>query len=240
MGRKASDSPNLQVTFSDSAVKLKLFDLAEKQGFSTLKDWLEHVSAQGMPDMAETAQLPEIAQSIASFIDAKKPFTIAYSKATGEIEQYSLLYAEIVHRGGDESSRPGGSWYLEGYCDTPNPKAELPELAHNRTFLIDRLEDAISAPGRGKWHKPGLQTIDIVLQLSGGLAHNYKPLEGRDLPDRDKWLDATTREVVWRCNSVLWAKRPILRYGASCKVIGPANFRDLVIQEIAEMVKNYQ
>lgn len=235
MGRKLSDSPKLQLEFDSFEVKQALMHRAQEEGFSTIKDFLQAIALQRWQEQSE---VPEQFSRIAAFIEEMQPFEISYLKATGDIERYQILYAELNHRSGDESSQEGGAWYLEAYCAVPNPNAELQALAHNRTFLLDRLQDAVTIASPGEW-RGKLDSIEVTLRLFGRLAHNYRPQAGRDIPEGDTWIDGDTRQVVWRVTNVLWAKRPVLRYGSSCQIITPYAFRKLLTDELEAIISLY-
>lgn len=190
--------------------------------------------------------LPEYAIEIKELVAQQSPFTIAYpDKVTGELKQYPILYAEMVRSAGDVTRIDHD--YLECYCAVANELSEIPELAHNRTFRLDKLQGVVASPLTNsdyQWRQEGLATVDVRLRLFGGLAHNYELSKTQiwgasDISSEKEWIDATTCEIVWRVTSYLWFKRLVMRYGASCAVMEPLSIRNAIAREIAEMARNY-
>jgi len=247
--KRADERVNLKVP-SDALPRLEM--LAEKFGLF----WGDKPSAnalvtsigKGDLDVAlPQSPLPDHTIEAIECISRQAPFEIAYpDKVTGELKRYPILYAEIVR----SSQLPGGGNraehdYLECYCAVANEQAEIHELAHNRTFRLDKLEGVVTAPldSAYLWRQEGLATVDVRLRLFGGLAHNYEPNLSSwgvyDLSAEKEWIDATTCEVVWRITSYLWFKRFVMRYGSSCLVVEPLSVRQAIGKEILEMARNY-
>lgn len=209
---------------------------ANEIGLSSVGDLISSIGRRDLL-LSLPQSLPAQRDLVQAYIEHRQPFELAYATPSGELDRFPLLYAQIMYRNADWVSSPQGHWYLDCYCIAANSKTEIPELANNRIFRLDKLTQAVATPNQGEWRSEGLATIEVELELLGNLAHNYEPQLGRDVGDR--WVDGNTRRVLWKVSSYFWAKRTIFRYGADCRVVSPDSFVHAIELEIMQMSQYY-
>ncbi|MGC1309849.1 MAG: WYL domain-containing protein [Phormidesmis sp.] len=168
---------------------------------------------------------------IESFIRQERPFRLAYQDAADRIWSFSVRYASI--------ERHEDRQYLDCWCDRTKDNQDIEALRHNWTLRLDRIPDeAVIAPAEGAW-QPGLNFVDVEFYLLNRLAMGYRSKTGAD--SVSEWLpEQQVRRVVRRIHSTFWFFREIRRYGADCVIIGPDDVRDRFVQDLEQMVQNYQ
>ncbi|MBE9175436.1 WYL domain-containing protein, partial [Synechocystis salina LEGE 06155] len=163
-------------------------------------------------------------QTLERYILQQRPFLLTYQNPNGELQQFSISYAEIRRREKRE--------YLDCWCAETEDNRDLPELHHNWCLRLDRISDAAVSPYPQPW-RAALDTIEVELHLYGNLAFNYQS-QGR--PDRhNDWHPELpqTRQVIREISSTFWFLREILPYGKDCQVISPEGVRQRVMAELA-------
>jgi len=111
---------------------------------------------------------------------------------------------------------------LRVWCDVPSD-GELVQLSLNRSFKLTRADVEVS-PLNEAWRYQGLDTIEVMLRLSGGLAKNYQPRED-DLELSVDGVSLLVKKQVW---SSWWLLETVRRYGESCVVVSPHVLREKV------------
>jgi transcriptional regulator with XRE-family HTH domain len=163
--------------------------------------------------------LPEWAAIAQNFIAKRQPFLLTYHD-----HEYHCRYGEIITR--DRRS------YLQAWCEE-TAENEIEDLAHNRTFRIDR--EAAIEPSDGYWRFQGLDFIAVKLQLMGNLAKGYTvKAEDESVGSEDGNLI-----VVKRVTSLFWLFQEIQKYGRNCKIVAPMTVKDKFVEELRAAISLY-
>ncbi len=167
------------------------------------------------------------AKDIFSAIDQQQPFKLAYQDAAGRPFQFSACGAKFVaheHR-----------TYLDCWCLETEGNQDIPQLQHNWCLRLDRITDAEIIPLKKKWRS--LDTVEIEMDFSGGLAHAYEPRAEDTLIE---WVKGDRKRVKRSITSSFWFVREILQYGKDCQVIAPPAIRDRIHHQLTEAARQYE
>ena len=171
---------------------------------------------------------PPWRQKLEQYIRRQQPFRLTYQDASERMWRFTVLHARIQ---AIEKRQ-----YLLCRCEESEGNQDLPELAHNRTLRLDRIQEAAIAPITESW-LPDLETISVSFYLQGGLAFAYeqKP-EDLEISLED---DPPRRRVVRNIYSVFWFLREIAPYYADCEIISPDSIRQRHQEMITQLSQLY-
>ncbi|MBV5261883.1 WYL domain-containing protein [Synechococcus moorigangaii CMS01] len=127
--------------------------------------------------------------------------------------------------------------YLDCWAAETEGNLDLPELQHNWSLRLDRIQDAAVSPLTAKWRSQ-FDFISVEIHLYGGLAFAYESkindLQNEWHPELPK-----TRRVIRNITSSFWLIREILHYGKDCKIISPDSVGDRLKNELRSLCQNY-
>ncbi|NEQ30915.1 MAG: WYL domain-containing protein [Leptolyngbya sp. SIO4C5] len=158
------------------------------------------------------------------FINQQQPFLVSYGRPDKSLFDFTVYYAEL--------NLIEKRLYLQVWCQEVEDNRDIPELKHNRTLRLDRIQ-ALAAID-GQW-RGQLDSIDVEIHLLRGLARAY---EARFNDVVDERLD-DLRRVIRRIHNTFWFFREVHRYGADCVIVGPEHVRDRYVRELANMMALY-
>jgi predicted DNA-binding transcriptional regulator YafY len=164
-------------------------------------------------------------KQIFTAIEEKQAFKLSYQDAAERPFQFTVCGAEF--------SPHERRTYLDCWCVETEDNQDVPKLQHNWSLRLDRIVEANIIPIKRKWRL--LDSVEVEMQFSGGLAHAYEPR-----PDdvAIEWSDET--KIVKRSiHNSFWLIREILRYGKDCKVVAPLEIYDRIRQQLAEALQRY-
>jgi predicted DNA-binding transcriptional regulator YafY len=173
----------------------------------------------------ELLQRPWVAQ-VFEAIAQEQPFKLSYQDAAGRLITFTVCGAEFVPH--------DRRIYLDCWCIETEGNQDILRLQHNWCLRLDRITDAGIIPIKKKWRS--LDTIEIEMVLSGGLAHAYGP---RNEDTLIEWIEGDRKRVMRKITNSFWFLREILRYGKDCQVIAPLEIRDRIRIQLAEAVRQY-
>lgn len=173
----------------------------------------------------EVLQRPWVGE-VFDAISGEQPFTLSYQDAAGRLISFTVCGAEFAAH--DRRT------YLDCWCAETEGNQDMPQLQHNWCLRLDRITDAGIRPIKKKWRS--LDTLEIEIVLSGGLAHAYEPRPADTLIE---WIDGDRKRVKRSITSSFWLIREILRYGKDCQVIAPPELRDRIHQQLTEAARQY-
>ncbi len=180
---------------------------------------------------ARQALMRQVGQSIEGWriqleqlISNRHPFHLVYGRPNGDVMEFSVRYAQLT----PYEKR----LYLQIWCEETADNRDVPELEHNRTLRLDRIQAVV--PISGQWQGQ-LDQILVEVHFLRGLIHAY---ESR-LEDVEDERMGDIRRVVRRIHNTFWFFREVRRYGADCVVIGPDEVRDRFAQEAIAMARHY-
>jgi predicted DNA-binding transcriptional regulator YafY len=155
-----------------------------------------------------------------------QPFRLYYRDTTQRDWQFTVRYAEIRFR--------EKRYYLEIWSEETEGNLDVPELIHNWSFRLDRIQNLVATPTSGAWRE-GLDVIEVQMHFRGRLKTAYEP-HFDDVNDRQ---EEQYRRVTRRISSTYWFLREVRAYGKDCIVVAPQSVRDRAIQEARSMCENY-
>lgn len=167
---------------------------------------------------------PQWRQQLEQQIRRQQPFRLSYQDAQEQVWQFTVVYARIQ----PIEKRQ----YLLCRCAESEGNQDLPELAHNRTLRLDRIQEAAIAPLSEPW-LPGPETIPVTFHLQGGLAFVYE--QKPDDLEVDLEKDPPIRRVVRQVYNTFWFLREIAQYWEDCEIIAPEALRQRHQQKIAAL-----
>ncbi|HEY9877744.1 MAG TPA: hypothetical protein V6D29_04770 [Leptolyngbyaceae cyanobacterium] len=177
-----------------------------------LKAELHRLKASGLPWVSQVEE----------FISQRQPFYVVYHGTRRLIQ-----YAEAAQR---DDRR-----YLHAWCAEPNPRAEIPELAHNRLFWLG--EDAQVEPAVGvSWRAEGLDYLRATFRVS----FKYRPKAEDEFVEDISIQGQPWTLVTQRVTNVVWFTQRIARYGNSCVVESPESIVSLWVSQLESIIENYR
>jgi hypothetical protein len=171
---------------------------------------------------------PQWRQQLEKYIRRQQPFRLTYQDAQEKIWSFTVLYARIQ----PIEKRQ----YLLCRCAESEGHQDLPELAHNRTLRLDRLQEAALAPLEQRWLSAP-ETIPVTFHLKGGLAFAYE--QKPDDLEVSLEEDPPIRRVVRQIYSLFWFLRDIAPYYADCEIIAPEVVRQRHQETINKLSQLY-
>lgn len=172
----------------------------------------------------------QLLAQISDFISERQPFHLSYQDAAGRVWTYTVRYAQISYR---EKRN-----YLECWCEETEGNQDLPELQHNWSLRLDRINDAGLVPIDGEW-RGELDTVDVNFELFGGLAYGYREREA-DIEVEPFGVEPYCKRVVRRISNTFWFIREILPYGKDCVVLKPKAIRQKVKEHLEAACSLYE
>ncbi len=178
----------------------------------------------------ESNQKPNWRQLLNHFIDQHQPFQLAYQDAAQRIWTFHIHYAEIVYRDRRE--------YLECWCQEIEGNTDLPELQHNWTLRLDRINDTALSPIQIKWRN-SLDHLRVELHLYNGLAFAYESKPNDIYSD---WIPekAQVKRVLRNVSSTFWLFRELLPYAEDCLIISPPKLQERFMVKLKRLGELYQ
>lgn len=159
-----------------------------------------------------------------------QPFELAYQDAPGRIWEFTVRHADIITHEKRE--------YLDCYCEETEGNKDLPELAHNWCFRLDRIPDEASlSPVKGPWVE-ALPSVAVELHLLNELAFAY---EAKPTDLVNQWHEKLpkTRKVIRAVTNSFWFLREVRRYGPNCLIVGPEALRSRFLSEQQRLLQQY-
>ncbi|NJN74140.1 MAG: WYL domain-containing protein [Limnothrix sp. RL_2_0] len=168
-------------------------------------------------------------QRIDNYIHRQQPFQISYQDAKEDLWTFSIHHAQIV----THEKRQ----YIDCWSSETEKNRDLPELQHNWSLRLDRIQDASVIPLKHKWRSQ-LDIIPVEMHIYRELAFGY---ESKINDIHNDWHPelAKTRQVIRNVTSTFWFIREVLRYGKDCKIISPDAVGDRLKDELKQLCKAY-
>ena len=173
--------------------------------------------------------LPPWRQRIDAYIRRQQSFQLAYQDAREITWTFSIHHAQII----THEKRQ----YLDCWATETEGNFDLPELQHNWSLRLDRIQDAAVSPLNHKWRsQPDI--IPVEIHLYRGLAFAY---ESKSTDILNEWHPELpkTRRVIRNITSTFWFIREILPYSKDCKIISPDSVGDRLKNELRSLCQNY-
>jgi predicted DNA-binding transcriptional regulator YafY len=163
------------------------------------------------------------------YIRRNSPFQMSYEDAAGRLWNFTVRYAKVT----PHEKRQ----YLDCWCEETEGNLDIPELAHNWSLRLDRIQEAAVMPVAGKWLLD-LDRVEVEMHLSGGLAFAYKA-KPEDIAN--DWLadGQRVRRVVRRVSATFWFIREVMQYAPDCIVVSPDSVRSRLTDKIKSLCRQY-
>ncbi|MDQ2100244.1 MAG: WYL domain-containing protein [Tychonema bourrellyi B0820] len=227
------DWPQTRIQALDIA-RQQLLDLGKIDEALAIAELLSSRSELTLPFRAEieaflSNPLPVWRQKIDNFIHRNQPFRLSYRDAADRLWSYTVLHARIV----PIEKRQ----YLMCRCEESEGNRDVPGLEHNRTLLLDRIEDAAVMSVDRTW-LPDLERISVEFHLFGRLAFNYRrKQEDEEVSDLEG--DPPIRRVTRPIFNTFWFFREIAPYWEDCAIASPDSVRDRFQQKVIALCRLY-
>jgi predicted DNA-binding transcriptional regulator YafY len=169
-------------------------------------------------------------QQIDRYIRERQPFKLAYRDAADRAFQFHVLHAQVQLL---EKRQ-----YLVCRCEETEGNQDIPELRHNWTFRLDRIQEAAVTSIERPW-EVDLQRVAVEFHLSGGLAFAYRDPNNQDRFMSDLEGDPPIRRVIRLIYSTFWFFRSIAPYWGDCIIISPENVRMLYREKVRLLYEQY-
>lgn len=163
------------------------------------------------------------------YLRRQHPFELSYQDAPGRLWQFTIRHGRInLHE---------KRQYLDCWCEETEGNHDIPELQHNWSLRLDRIQDAAITPIKGQWRR-SLDQIEVEMHLFKGLAFAY---QARREDQENDWLpdQPRVRRVVRNVSSTFWFLREVKQYGKDCQIIAPNSVRSRIIDELIATCNQY-
>lgn len=227
------DWPQTRIQALDIA-RQQLLDLGKIDEALAIAQLLSDRSELTLPFRAEIDRflsnpLPVWRQKIDNFIHRNQPFRLSYRDAADRLWSYTVLHAKMI----PIEKRQ----YLVCRCEESDGNQDVPGLEHNRTLLLDRIEDAAVMSVDRTW-LPDLERISVEFHLFGRLAFNYRrKQEDEEVSDLEG--DPPIRRVTRPIFNTFWFFREIAPYWEDCAIASPDSVRDRFQQKLIALCRQY-
>jgi hypothetical protein len=197
-----------------------------------ISEWLAINTGANSAISVEAQRLAKLendwVRQVKELIRDRCPFQIITPRGS-----YSVLWAEFWVPTEGQRRRQLLTWCEE------SSSGELPELAHNRTFKLNR-QDVTVVPLVDKvWRYQGIDTINAVIELRGSLARTYQP-RPEDVWEEIVQVDnQVIRQVTKKIWSSFWLFQGVSRYGSDCIIREPMPLRQAFLSELKKTVEFY-
>jgi predicted DNA-binding transcriptional regulator YafY len=175
---------------------------------------------------------PQWRKNLENLIKREQPFRLTYQDAAERQWSFTVLHGELrlieKHQ------------YLVCTCEETEGNQDLPELEHNWTFRLDRIQDAVVNPVKFDW-QPNLDFIEVNFKVLRGLAFAY----AKEEPKKDDLIvgeiegDPPQRLITRQVWSSFWFFREIAKYSDQCEIISPENLRNQFREKLKKLSKIY-
>ncbi|MDJ0581176.1 WYL domain-containing protein [Crocosphaera sp.] len=173
---------------------------------------------------------PSWRQKIDNFIRRQQPFCLTYQDAREVNWQFTVRFAVVQFI---EKRQ-----YLVCRTDESEGNQDIPELSHNWTLRLDRIEDATVAPINTPW-LDNLELIEVSFELREGLVFAYRS-KPNDLNIEDIEGTQPKRKVTRQIFNTFWFFREIASYYGDCVIIEPENVRLRYLEKIKCLCDQYE
>lgn len=170
--------------------------------------------------------------NIENFVNRQQPFQLTYQDASERQWSFIVIYAElrIIEK----------HQYLVCTCEETEGNQDIPELQHNWTFRLDRIQEAVVTPIKLPW-QPDLDKIEVQFKVYGGLAFGYGKEEGKqdDIFKGEIEGSPPQRLIIRNVWSSFWFFREIAKYWDNCEIISPESLKYKFGEKLSKLNEMY-
>lgn len=171
-------------------------------------------------------------KNIENFINRQQPFKLTYQDASERQLSFTILHGQLrlieKHQ------------YLVCTCEETVGNQDIPELQHNWTLRLDRIQEAVVFPIRRTW-QPELNVIKVEFKVYGGLAFGYGKEENKqdDIFQGEIEGDPPYRLIGRNVWSTFWFFREIAKYWDNCQIISPDSVKNKFREKLLNLNQLY-
>ncbi|MEB3311972.1 MAG: WYL domain-containing protein [Snowella sp.] len=175
---------------------------------------------------------PSWRREIENFISQRRSFQLSYVDPSNRQFTFTVLHAELKLLEKHQ--------YLVCTCQESEGNTDIPELQHNWTFRLDRIQEAAVNPVKQPW-QPQLDHVAVTFELYGNLAFNYGKTgyKADDLDIGEISGNPPTRTITRRVFATFWFFRDIAPYFESCQIISPDSVRTHFQEKLRSLYIQY-
>jgi hypothetical protein len=214
--------------------RLALIDIGQNEQAQIIAQLLLERSELPIPMRQEIEKFvldspTEWRSQIDRFVHRQEPFQLSYQDAAHRVWNFNVRYAKVT----PHEKRQ----YLDCWCEQTEGNFDIPELSHNWSLRLDRIQDAAVMPISGEW-RPQLDEIEVEMHLLAGLAFAY---QAKPEDKTNEWLQDThrIRRVIRRVSSTFWFIREVMQYVPDIVIISPENVRDRIKEKLISQCQRY-
>lgn len=171
-------------------------------------------------------------ENIEDFIKLQQPFKLTYQDASDRLWNFTVIHGQlrIIEK----------HQYLVCTCNETHGNEDLPELCHNWTFRLDRIEEAVVSPLKLSWQL-NLDTIEVQFKVYGRLAFAYGKEEVKqdDIFQGEIQGNPPYRLITRNIWSSFWFFREIAKYWNNCEIIYPESIKCKFREKLSQLNQIY-
>ncbi|MGI0479384.1 WYL domain-containing protein [Geminocystis sp. CENA526] len=171
-------------------------------------------------------------KNIENFIKQQQPFKLTYQDASENLWNFIVIHGElrIIEK----------HQYLVCTCEETEGNQDLPELSHNWTFRLDRIQEAVVNPVQLSW-QPHLDMMEVEFKLYGNLAFAYgkEEIKEDDIYQGEIEGNPPYRLIKRNVWSSFWFFREIAKYWDDCEIISPNSLKEKFCQKLFNLNQLY-
>lgn len=175
---------------------------------------------------------PSWRREIENFISHQRSFQLSYVDAADRQFTFTVLHAELKLLEKHQ--------YLVCTCQESEGNNDIPELQHNWTFRLDRIQEASVNPVKQPW-KSQLDHVAVTFELYSSLAFNYGKTgyKADDLDIGEIEGNPPTRTITRRVFATFWFFRDIAPYLDGCQIISPDSVKTHFQDKLRSLYTKY-
>lgn len=176
---------------------------------------------------------PQWRNRLENLIKRQQPFRLTYQDVAERQWTFTVLHGELrlieKHQ------------YLICTCDETEGNQDIPELKHNWTLRLDRIQDALIIPLEYEWQKE-LDSIPVKFKILNNLAFGYAKEEPKidDISVGDIEGNPPQRIITRKVWSTFWFFREIAGYWDDCLIISPDSVHKKFQAKLEKLCDPYQ
>lgn len=171
-------------------------------------------------------------ENIEAFIKQEQPFKLIYQDASERQWVFTVTHGQLrtieKHQ------------YLVCTCEETEGNQDLPQLKHNWTFRLDRIQEAVVTAVDLRWQQD-LDNVEVSFYVYGHLAFAYGKEEPKieDIFKGELEQDPPRRLIIRRVWSSFWFFREISKYWQDCEIIAPESMREQFKNKVRSLYEKY-
>lgn len=175
---------------------------------------------------------PQWRKNIENFIKQQQPFQLIYQDASDRLWRFTVIHGQlrIIEK----------HQYLICTCEETQGNQDLPELCHNWSLRLDRIQEAVVTPVQLSWQSD-LDKIEVQFKVYRGLAFAYGKEEIKEDDIYKGEIEGNPHYRLIKRNiwSSFWFFREIAKYWDDCQIVSPYSLKEKFAQKLSKLHQLY-